>query len=79
MIVLAKRAADAAVRKFQKAGTADFSVYDDYSRISPYAREAVEAFISQGWIQGYNRMINPKGLMTRAEAAVLIYRLYNAK
>ena len=51
--------------------------YSDAAEISEYAIEAVELMVGNGYIQGANGKINPKGNATRAEVAVLLDRILN--
>jgi hypothetical protein len=59
---------------------ADESVLDDFvdaSDISDYAKDAVSALVKANLISGSFGKINPKGYATRAEVAVLLYRVLN--
>jgi hypothetical protein len=47
----------------------------DISEISEYAKEPLEALVSNGLVKGNENKINPLGNATRAEVAVFIYRL----
>ncbi|WP_214607701.1 S-layer homology domain-containing protein, partial [Mycobacterium tuberculosis] len=50
--------------------------FSDSKDIAPWASEDVKIATSLGLIEGYpNGSFLPKGHLTRAEAAVLIYRL----
>ncbi|OMF28079.1 hypothetical protein BK133_18865 [Paenibacillus sp. FSL H8-0548] len=55
----------------------DIVSYTDAGLVSSYAVDDVATLIKAGIIKGSNNMINPRGAATRAEIAVLIYRLYN--
>ena len=74
MAVMAAR-----VLKFAKAdNTNQILNFRDKSDISGYALEAVVNCTRYGIITGKpNNMMDPKGTATRAEAAAVIYRLYN--
>ncbi|MBO5007990.1 MAG: S-layer homology domain-containing protein [Clostridia bacterium] len=51
----------------------------DYSAIENYAKEAVTVMQTSGIISGYtDNTFRPVGGTTRAEAAVILYRLYNS-
>mgnify|MGYP003938010489 FL=1 len=77
MMVLVARALKVA-KKISVAGTADdLSSFTDASKVSGYAVEGVATLIKEGIIQGSGNMINPRGNATRAETAVIIYRIYN--
>lgn len=56
-------------------GTAEFADFDD---ISQYAKESVEALAANGIIKGDDQGFRPFDSLSRAEAAVLLYRLIGA-
>ncbi|MGF7047427.1 minor extracellular serine protease Vpr [Paenibacillus sp. DS2015] len=50
--------------------------FKDQTTISPDARAAVAFVVSKGYLQGNpNHSFNPQGTLTRAEAAVILYRI----
>ena len=49
--------------------------YPDFDKVAPYARDAVEALITSGLVNGKNNMIAPTDYTTRAEVAVLLKRI----
>lgn len=51
--------------------------YADTGDISNYAREAVSRLTVAGIVQGSDAQIRPQGLLTRAEAARVLYLMYN--
>jgi len=53
--------------------------FEDYSDISQYALDSVANVVSIGLMQGSGGYIKPKDNTTRAEAAVVFYKLYNIK
>lgn len=55
----------------------DAAEFKDAGSIKGYAREAVDVLVSAQMMQGANNRFYPDQAMTRAEAAVLLYRLYN--
>lgn len=56
---------------------ADLSAFADADMVSDYARDAVSALAGGGYIKGDTLgNLNPQGNATRAEAALLIYRLW---
>ncbi|MNV42830.1 Endo-1,4-beta-xylanase A precursor [compost metagenome] len=76
MMVIAARALKA-VNKLTSSGSAeDLSVYADASKVAAYAKDSVAALVNGGIIQGDGQSINPTGTATRAEAAVIIYRIF---
>ena len=69
---------DAAVMLYRVSGIEikDEKKFDDEGNISDYALDAVKTLAGNGIINGRdNNNFMPKELLTRAEAAVLIYRL----
>ena len=59
------------------AGSASLADFTDASQIASYAKGSVENLVESGIIQGDGNRINPSNNLTRAEAAVIIYRIYN--
>jgi endo-1,4-beta-xylanase len=55
----------------------DLSEYNDAQSISSYASEAVATLSAMGILNGSNGSFRPNDAITRAEAAVLIYRVMN--
>jgi hypothetical protein len=52
--------------------------FADYSDISDYSRSAVAALVKVGIITGSDdNKLYPKGNLTRAQTAAIIYRLMN--
>ena len=61
--------------KSPKAGTmSDLAAYSDADEVSSYAVEAVAALVKAGMITGSNGTLNPNGMTSRAEMAVMLYR-----
>jgi len=76
MMVMIVRAMKVAKKSLKKEETSAISTYIDYDQISSYAVDSVSSLVQDGIVKGDGSKINPKGITTRAEAAVLIYRLY---
>lgn len=55
----------------------DLAGYSDADKIASYAQASVANLIKDGIILGSGTCINPLGNATRAEVAVLVYRIYN--
>lgn len=49
--------------------------FSDEGQVAVYAKEALQAFVANGTIQGYNDKLNPTGISTRAEVAQVLYNL----
>ncbi|WP_338552768.1 invasin domain 3-containing protein [Paenibacillus sp. KS-LC4] len=58
-----------------EAAKVDLSVYDDYSKIGKWAKEAMQTAILKGLLKGYGNELQPQKSLTRAETTVLIYRM----
>lgn len=77
MFVIAARAMKAA-KKLSRSGTdADIATFTDKAEIADYAVSDIATLVKEGIVKGSDSRVNPLGNTTRAEAAVLIYRLYN--
>jgi len=62
--------------KSPAAGTAgDLAVFSDADEISPYARDACAALVRAGVITGSGGALRPKDMVSRAETAVMLYRV----
>ncbi|WP_173112324.1 polysaccharide lyase family 8 super-sandwich domain-containing protein [Paenibacillus qinlingensis] len=79
MMVIAARAMRTAKKlNTNTVGTSvDLNVFTDKSDVSAYAIEDLAAMSKEGIIQGNGSLLNPLGHATRAEAALIIYRIYN--
>jgi len=77
MMVLLERAIKIAKKLHFRNSDGQLDRFKDYSDISQYALDSVSNVISIGLIQGSGGYIKPKDNTTRAEVAVVIYKLYN--
>jgi len=77
MMALAARAAAIAEKNLPAGSDADLDSFLDRSLIAPYAANSVATLVKNGIVTGCNNLVNPLGNATRAEAAVIIHRLYN--
>ncbi|PWV99508.1 GH35 family endo-1,4-beta-xylanase [Paenibacillus cellulosilyticus] len=75
MMVLAARAAAAAGKSLQQTGS--LSAFGDASKVAAYAQDSVAALVTAGIVQGNNGKLAPQSPLTRAEAAVILYRLWS--
>ncbi|WP_424768531.1 endo-1,4-beta-xylanase [Paenibacillus sp. sgz302251] len=72
MMVLTVRALEAAGQQLEFSGSMnDFS---DASAIADYAKDSASALVASGIVNGIDGEIRPDGLLTRAQAAVILYR-----
>lgn len=77
MMVLLVRALRFSNHLDKNADKAELSRFRDEDIISAYAKDSVEIIVQTGLIRGNGTNINPKGNTTRAEAAVVIKRIYD--
>ena len=54
---------------------ASLSTFGDASSVASYAQQAMEFLVGKGIVQGSGGLLNPRGNITRAEAAVILYRI----
>lgn len=76
MMVLVERALRIAGKLTKEGSVEDLHNFSDVSLISGYAGNSIAALVNSGIIQGNNNLIDPLGTTTRAEVAVLLYRIY---
>lgn len=77
MMVMTARALKAA-GKLGTVESADMGQYSDANKVSGYAFESLSVLIKMGLIQGDKGNLNPQGKATRAEAAVIMYRVWES-
>ena len=75
MMVLAMRALTAAGAEPTASGS--LTSFSDAPLVSGYARNSAAALATAGIVTGSNGKLDPQGTLTRAEAAVILYRLWN--
>jgi hypothetical protein len=76
MMVIIARAMKISGKNLDDSAT-DLSKFTDSSKVAPYAATAAAQLIKAGIITGNNGAINPAGTATRAETAVIMYRILN--
>ncbi|WFA19382.1 1,4-beta-xylanase [Paenibacillus mucilaginosus] len=74
MMVLTARALSAAGK--QVPAGADLGAYSDAERIASYAKDSASALVQLGVVNGKDGAIAPNDPLTRAEAAVILYRIW---
>ena len=77
MMALATRALSAAQIDLQQGSANNLAGFDDITKIAPFAVDSVATLVKNGIVSGTGTGINPLGTATRAEAAVMIYKMYN--
>ncbi|KRE70929.1 endo-1,4-beta-xylanase [Paenibacillus sp. Soil750] len=74
MMVLTTRAMAAADKQVQVGGTLD--AYPDAASMSSYAKDSAAALVKSGIVNGKNDKLAPIDELTRAEGAVILYRIW---
>lgn len=77
MMVMVDNALKIAKKLSVTGDAGDLAGYSDASKIAAYAEASVANLVKDGIIQGSGGRINPLGNATRAEAAVIMYKIYN--
>ncbi|NIK76977.1 endo-1,4-beta-xylanase [Paenibacillus castaneae] len=75
MMVIAARAAKAAGKALPTGGTLD--AFSDEASVASYAKDSVAALVNAGIVQGSNGKLAPNSFLTRAEAAVILQRIWS--
>ncbi|MDR2090036.1 MAG: S-layer homology domain-containing protein, partial [Clostridiales Family XIII bacterium] len=60
---------------FDEGTAADTAAFTDSGDVAGYAEAAMRALVKAGVLQGTDGKLNPKGYATRAETAMIVYRL----
>jgi len=76
MMVLIDRAMAAANHPLTAGTDADLAKFADRDSTAAYAKQSAAALVRNGIVRGSGAALNPLGNATRAETAVLIYRIY---
>jgi beta-glucosidase len=77
MIAMTARALNVSGKKLQ-AGSADqLKSFADLKQLAPYATDSAALLVANGIVKGDGSKLNPLGHTTRAEAAVIMYAIYN--
>ncbi len=77
MMVLTQRALLMQKIIKQEGNAAELKRFRDKELVADYAVESVASVVKEGLIIGAYNRLNPLGNLTRAEAAVFLYRIYN--
>ncbi len=77
MMVMIGRAMTAAGHSLNRGSAADLAGFKDRANVASYAVQSAATLVKSGIVEGSGEQINPRGITTRAEAAVVIYRIYN--
>lgn len=74
-MVLVDRALMVEGKKLSAGKSTDLSAFKDRREVSDYAEASVATLVKAGIIQGSNSYLNPKSLISRAEMAVILYKV----
>lgn len=74
MMVIAARALAAAGK--EASGSGGLEAYPDAAEVSGYAKDSLAALVNYGIVSGRNGRLAPEDTLTRAEAAVIVYRVW---
>lgn len=77
-IVLVYRALEAVNKSVASGTSSDLSAFADKGNVSDYAITAVSSLVKAGIVTGSGSGINPLNNITRAEMAVILYRVINS-
>jgi hypothetical protein len=77
MMVLTERTLRILNKLKQQGTVSDLEKFVDRSLIAAYAVDSIASVVKEGLIVGDDGKANPLGKTTRAEAAVILYRIYN--
>jgi len=77
MMCFLDRALTIAGKGVERGTIKDIEKFADYTKVSSFAVESVASLVKSGIVAGDGRNINPLDPALRAEAAVLMYRIYN--
>jgi hypothetical protein len=61
--------------KLTPGTSADLASFTDKGKVSKYALEAVQTLVKAGMIKGCYNRLNPGSVLSRAEMAVVLYRV----
>jgi hypothetical protein len=76
MMVLTARALKIAGNTVRGNVKNDLASFQDGDQVAPYAADSVTELMKAGIVQGNGKWLSPTNTTTRAETAVLIYRMY---
>ncbi|HHZ00996.1 MAG TPA: S-layer homology domain-containing protein, partial [Tissierellia bacterium] len=74
-MVLVDRALTTIGKKLTAGKASDLSAFKDRNSVSDYAVTSVATLVKAGIIQGSNSYLYPKSMISRAEMAVILYKV----
>lgn len=79
MAALTARAIAATKYLTAESTPGDLGAFSDAEQVASWAQETMADMVGRGFLVGNNGLLNPRGNTTRAEAAVFLYRVYQAR
>jgi beta-glucosidase len=76
MVVLVAKGLTAAGKMYEEGKATDLQAFTDSKEVSSYALSSMATLVKGGIVKGNNNKLNPKAHVTRAEAAAILYRIY---
>jgi beta-glucosidase len=77
MIAMTARALNASGKKLQAGSAEQLKPFTDLKQLASYAEGSAALLAANGIVKGDGSKLNPLGHTTRAEAAVIMYAIYN--
>jgi hypothetical protein len=77
MMTLVDKALKISGKSSAPGNVSELSKYEDADQIASYAKNGIASLVKEGIATGSGSSMNPRGYATRAEIAVIVYRLYN--
>ena len=79
MMVLTVRAIEKLGELKAQGALDNLAQFSDENLLSEYAVDSAKYAVNAGLIKGNKEILNPLGSLTRAEAAVMLYRLFKSR
>jgi hypothetical protein len=77
LMVLSARALKLTEVIAAQGNAADIAEFKDRSEVTPYAVESIASMVKEGLVAGSGDALHPMNNATRAETAVIMYRIFN--
>jgi hypothetical protein len=75
--LMVKKALKAAGKTYQEGNRKDLESFTDAAEVSGSAIESLATLVREGFLTGSGNRIYPRNYLTRAETAVLLYKVYS--
>ncbi|WP_241674468.1 glycoside hydrolase family 3 N-terminal domain-containing protein [Paenibacillus luteus] len=77
MFAMTARAIEASGKKLGAGNAQQLAAFSDLGKLAAYAADSAALLVANGIVKGDGSKLNPLGHTTRAEAAVIMYAIYN--